>query len=232
MSYQARVKYRNTNEAIIVYTNHHCIKWIYIFLFLYLGKFNAQAITGSSKDERWTLSQDTWDIHLLRTNPTYLVEGKGGLCILLGDRYHTIINRWGQPSYRDYGKPEKIFYHKKTWQGYFIINGGKVKKIVYYVPEKLTNNLFWNTAIGIDGLKLNGNLSNVKNEIIQIYQTFDEQEQKKILSPFNLLADPLSFIDLTSELNIYSRGIRFIFSKKRIQEIHIFRPYYLTLPNP
>ena len=86
---------------------------------------------------------------LLRTNPRYLVEGKGGISILLGETNQDILNRWGEAYYRDYEFIEKIEYKEESFHGFFYLRKGRVIEIGYYCLENIQPSFSWITALGI-----------------------------------------------------------------------------------
>ncbi len=179
----------------------------FFILFLIVGIFYilSYPIFSLRKISPWNISPEKWDLRLIRNYPGYLVEGKAGLGVILGETQNQLRKKWGSPSNRDYGSPELLFYKNEKFRGHFLIKKGRIIQIRYFVSENIPS-IQWLTALGLrqeDIEKLN-----------------NEEIMRKIL----VLYGNVLYTKLKDELIIQNRGIHFLFNKKGIREIRIFPP--------
>ena len=174
-------------------------------LFIFLG------VPGSISPVRgvspWSIPPERWDLLLVRNYPPYLVEGKAGLGVVLGETEQRLLKMWGAPNSRDYGRPESLFYKSEIFVGRFILKAGRIAQIRYHITEETPGSLTWLTALGLRG-----------EDLKKIKTT--EDICKKILAFYGNVI----YTKLPKELILHNRGIHFLFREKGIREIRIFKP--------
>ncbi len=154
----------------------------------------------------WHISPDQWDLLLVRNYPAYLVEGKAGLGVVLGESQNKLRKIWGSPYRRDYGFPESLFYKNEKFIGGFLVRRGRIIQIRYSVNQEELNPIKWLTALGLRQEDTKGNsVEDIMKKILDFY-------------PKTL------YVKLPNELIIQNRGIHFLFDNKKICEIRIFTP--------
>ena len=158
----------------------------------------------------WEIEASKWDYRLLRNTPNYIVEGKGALSILLGETNNHLMQKWGQPYYRDFEFIEKVEYKEEKFNGIFYLYKGRIVEIRYIIIGETPPSFSWNTALGL------------QQETLYKFKNQDE-----IIEYILKFYNTPPYLKLKDDLNIYSRGIRFIFSNNLIKEIRIFFPYRL-----
>lgn len=154
----------------------------------------------------WRLPDSAWDRRLLRNYPLYLVEGKGGLRVLLGETEADIVRRNGAPIRRDYFSPETLSYEMPEAAGDFVLYRGKIILIRIKPHKRPTKGVVIRTATGLASEDLVG-----KTETEMV---------KRILFHYG---NP-RHLYFGHVLNIYSRGIKFRFRKNQIIAMEIFHP--------
>ena len=156
----------------------------------------------------WQIPPDQWDLLLVRNYPAYLVEGKAGLGVVLGETRNQLRKMWGSPYRRNYGIPESLFYKNDKFTGHFLIRGGRIIQIRYAVNNEESNPITWFTALGLRQEDTKGkSVEDIIKKILDFY-------------PETL------YVKLPNELIIQTRGIHFLFDGKQIREIRIFTPHW------
>ena len=166
----------------------------------------------------WSIPPDKWEVRLLRNYPKYLVEGKGAMGVLLGENEQSLLRLWGSPQYRDYNKPELLFYKQSYFKGSFLLKKGRIIQIRLNTSPKIKEQTVWFTALGLR--EEDFQMQNKEKADNQNTQKIQEMIQKIL----NVYGD-VFYTKLPLELIVQSRGIHFLFNKKGMREIRIFKPF-------
>ena len=178
-----------------------------LFGFLFLG------INGASSISYRGVYPFFFDRILLRNHAPYLVEGIGGLSLLLGEEEEKILHTWGAPTIRDYEERETLYYQREEFEGKFILERGYIQAIIYYLRRNHKNpNLKFETALGLK----EEDIENLSYKELQKY--LKEFYQKHYRKSFQL-------VSLPNWILIPRLGIGFEFQKDRLIAVHIFPPY-------
>lgn len=126
----------------------------------------------------------------------------------LGDYEYDLRKKWGVPDYRDYNRPERLYYRHSVFQGSFVLKNGRIVMISYDAVKGRVESLKWQTALGLR-----------RND-------FNNLEEKQIREKIINFYETEFYYDLPDYLDIYSRGIRFNFRNGRIFRVDIYEPRY------
>jgi len=126
--------------------------------------------------------------------------------LLINEEVNHLYSIWGQPVQRNYSTPERLYYVSKNFRGSFLIYKNRILSIRYELNKYYSQARPFITALGLkyEDIK-NLNKKDLINFILKKYQYPPHLKTKNIL-------------------NLYSRGISFTFTKKKLIYIEIFQP--------
>jgi len=156
--------------------------------------------------QEWRILSEYIDITLLRNQPNHLIEGTGGAGMLLGENETDLLMRHGSPDYRTYAHPEVLHYSFPNFSARFLMRQSVIKSITLEIAKNKSVSLEWFTALGLHESDLRAlSISDATKKIAAFYKT----ERLRTLE---------------NAVDVYERGIRFVFAKGRIIEVEIKKP--------
>ncbi|MDH4200591.1 MAG: hypothetical protein OEV66_09450 [Spirochaetia bacterium] len=148
-----------------------------------------------------------FDLRKLRNHWPYLVEGKGGMGVLLGEKEAMVYRILGQPTRRSFETLDELYFIRRTITGSILLYKSVVSRIRYEVSENQEESLKWKTAAGL------------RQEMIE---SMSEDEAKKFI--LNFYKSP-PFLEKKGSLVIYFKGISFYWNGGKLRTIEIFEPW-------
>ena len=130
----------------------------------------------------------------MRNHATYLVEGKAGLGVMLGESVEDLRRRLGLPDYRDYERIERLYYRRETFWGSFLVYRSRIVQIRLEVRRSIESFQFF-TALGF-------RYSNIIRK--------QKPETMRALKKFYARAHAL---ETKNCFDVFMRGIRFQFPR-------------------
>ena len=156
--------------------------------------------------EPWEIPRSRWDERLLRNHAPYLVEGKGGLSLLLGEREEKLLATWGMPDRRSYSNPERLYYLAPTFQGSYLLYHGRIISIRFNIRKNLPESLQWQTALGLR------------------HEYLENLEVRDSISKIKEFYKGVETIEFSNHIVIYGKGIGFHFHQGKLNYVEIFKP--------
>lgn len=141
----------------------------------------------------------------MRNHATYLVEGKAGLGVMLGESVEDLRKRLGPPDYRDYERIERLYYRRETFWGSFLVYRSRIVQIRLEVRRSIESFQFF-TALGF-------RYSNIIRK--------QRPEAMRALKKFYARAHAL---ETKNCFDVFMRGIRFQFQRNRLAHVDIYYP--------
>ncbi|MES0491132.1 MAG: hypothetical protein ABUK01_14125 [Leptospirales bacterium] len=169
--------------------------------------YRQQQIYSAVRQVHWNISDHQWEKRKLRNHGPYLVEGKGGMQVLIGESEIYVRNSLGEPTRRSYGKNDVLYYQRRTYRGEIWLRKGFVVRIIFYAQKHISQSFHWRTAMGLRQLMVQ---DKSQEEAVDFILEFYEQ-------PRHLVK--------TNTLNIHSRGILFQWEGDILRKVEIFEPW-------
>jgi len=183
------------------------LRFFILLTILIAPLYRQQQIYSAVRQAHWNIPDEKWDKRKLRNHGPYLVEGKGGMQVLIGESEVYVRNALGEPTRRSYGEIDVLYYHRRTYRGEIWLKKGFVARIIFYVQKHKSQSMHWRTALGMRQLMIEGK---TKKEAVDFILEYYEQPRHLINS---------------KTLNIHSRGILFQWDGDELKKVEIFEPW-------